>query len=165
VALCLPGASEREAGTRVLVVVSFSTIASGPKVAGSRASEKVTEMGVTRFKEISQYALYTDGNTTDVLKIYYKRAKGSFLPHSRKYRFGRSIKMMLTESDRGVRQEMHVISPFLQRALGELDLLSASKQSAMDEKARLLSDIDRLERVVVDTIGDMRSRIDKLGNV
>ena len=123
----------------------------------------LTEMGVTRFKEISQYALYTDGNTTDVLKIYYKRAKGSFLPHSRKYRFGRSIKMMLTESDRGVRKEMHVISPFLQRALGELDLLSASKQSAMDEKARLLSDIERLERVFTDTIGDMRSRIDKLG--
>ncbi len=71
--------------------------------------------------------------------------------------------MMLTESDRGVREEMHVISPFLQRALSELDLLSASKQSAMDEKARLLSDIERLERVFTDTIGDMRLRIDKLG--
>ena len=124
----------------------------------------LTEMGVTRFQEISQYALYKEGNTTDVLKIYYKRAKGSFLPHSRKYRFGRSIKMMLTESNRGVREEMHEISPFLQRALSELDVLSTNKQSVRDEKANLLSDIDNLERVFIDTIGDMRSRIDKLGN-
>ena len=124
----------------------------------------LTEMGVTRFQEISQYALYTEGNSTDVLKIYYKRAKVSFLPHSRKYRFGRSVRMMLTESDRGVRQEMHEISPFLQRALSELDKLSIGKQSAKDEKARLLSDIEHLERVFNDTIGNMRSRIDKLGN-
>ena len=120
----------------------------------------LTEMGIKRFDEISQYALYSEGQTTDVLKIYYKRAKGSFLPQSRKYRFGRSIKMV--PGGRDGRTEMHEISPFLQRAIGELDVLSTRRKSKVDEKVRLLADIDNLERVFKITMGEIRAKIDNL---
>ncbi len=39
-------------------------------------------MGITSFKDVTKYSLRQQGNT-DVLKIYYKRAKGSFLPRSK----------------------------------------------------------------------------------
>ena len=46
----------------------------------------LTEMGITSFESISKYTLRQEGDF-DILKIYYKREKGSFLPRSKKFRF------------------------------------------------------------------------------
>ena len=52
----------------------------------------LSEMGITRFHEIASYTLRQEGVDKDVLRVTYKRAKGSLLPYSRKYKFGRSQK-------------------------------------------------------------------------
>ena len=51
----------------------------------------LTEMGITSPEDISRYSLQKSNNV-DILRIVYKRQKGSFLPTSKKFRFGRAKK-------------------------------------------------------------------------
>lgn len=122
----------------------------------------LSEMGITRFNEISHYTLRQEGVAVDVLKIYYDRAKGSFLPTSRKYKFGRATKTVRTDSASNARSEVHEISPFLQRALSELDSLVERRRHTVDDRAALLEDIDHLEQVMQAKIQEIRSRVEKL---
>ena len=122
----------------------------------------LTEMGITRFKEISHYTLRQEGATLDVLKIYYDRAKGSFLPTSRKYKFGRATKTVRVDSGTNGTSEVHEISPFLQRALSELDSLVERRRHTGDDKAALLEDINHLEQVMQAKIREIRERVEQL---
>ena len=122
----------------------------------------LTEMGITRFKEISHYTLRQEGAAVDVLKIYYDRAKGSFLPTSRKYKFGRATKTVRTDSGTNGTSEVHEISPFLQRALSELDSLVERRRHTVDDRAALLEDIDHLEQVLQTKLEEIRGRVEKL---
>ena len=114
----------------------------------------LSEMGVVRFYEISHYMLRQTGQSKDELKIYYKREKGSFLPVSRKYRFGRSLKTVVADSGTGRMQDIYEISPFLLRAVAELDSLVLSKKAAsagnaiINQKAQLLVELNDLDRLV-----------------
>jgi len=120
------------------------------------------EMGVTRCSEISHYAMRQDGPTKDVLRIYYERAKGSFLPVSREYKFGRSAKTVRTGGrDSGV-QEVYEISPFLQKAVTELDSLVTQREAAADDKEQLLAEIDDLERTVHAKCSALKARVARM---
>ena len=120
------------------------------------------EMGITRCEEISHYSLRQEGPQKDALKIYYERAKGSLLPHSRKYKFGRSTNTLRTGSgDSGV-QEVHEISPFLLKAIAELDELVSRREEAVDDKQQLLAEIEHLERTVLLKCGDLKARIERM---
>ncbi|MFT5447142.1 MAG: hypothetical protein ACI9DC_002317 [Gammaproteobacteria bacterium] len=122
----------------------------------------LAEMGITRFREISHYALTQEGEKKDALRIYYKRAKGSLLPVSRKYKFGRSTKTVRAASGIGGTQEVHEISPFLQKALIELDSLVTQHKTTIDEKQLMLADIEELEHSVLSTCSSLRARIKRL---
>lgn len=122
----------------------------------------LTEMGITRTGEISSYVLRMEGESTDVLKIYYLRAKGSFLPQSRKYKFGRAANTVRTDSGTGTTQVVHEISPFLRKAVAELDTLVKAQRDAASEKARLLADVEELGQIMHDRIDEIRSRIKRL---
>ena len=82
----------------------------------------LAEMGVSSFTDITKYIMRQEGGY-DILKIYYKREKGSFLPRSKKFRFGRSTRTVMIDSGRQKWQEMREISPFLLRAITELNKL------------------------------------------
>ena len=51
----------------------------------------LTEMGISDPEQIERYSLETNNNV-DILRIIYKRKKGSLLHASKKFRFGRSKK-------------------------------------------------------------------------
>lgn len=122
----------------------------------------LTEMGIARTGEISSYILRMEGETTDVLKIYYQRSKGSFLPQSRKYKFGRAANTVRTDSGTGATQLVHEISPFLRKAVAELDTLVKAQHDAATEKARLLADVDELQQIMQDRLDEIRARIKRL---
>lgn len=84
------------------------------------------EMGITRAHQISHYTLRPDGAEKDVLKIRYKRAKGSLLPESRTYKFGRSLKTIIADGGSSRMEHTYEISPFLLKAVSELDSLVTS---------------------------------------
>jgi len=122
----------------------------------------LAEMGITRFHEISHYALRQEGSHKDVLKVYYKRAKGSLLPDSRKYKFGRALKTVVADGGTSRMEDVHEISPFLLKAVAELDQLVTQKQTSVDRQAQLLVELDHLERVVSSKVADLRKQIESL---
>jgi len=122
----------------------------------------LTEMGISHPEEISDYVLRTEGEVSDTLKIIYKRGKGSFLPQSRTYKFGRAANTLLTDSATSSTQRVHEISPFLQLAIVELDTIVNAKRVALTEKDQLLSELLELEQSLQSTIADIRARIVRL---
>ncbi|MGQ7844119.1 DUF3461 family protein [Granulosicoccus sp. 3-233] len=114
----------------------------------------LAEMGIVRFHEISHYSLRQDGLDKDVLRIIYKRAKGSFLPYSRKYKFGRSLKTVVADGGTARMEHSYEISPFLLKAVAELDKLvdinkhDSSKSSNTELAADVLTELNELESMV-----------------
>jgi hypothetical protein len=115
----------------------------------------LAEMGIVRFHEIAHYSLRQDGADKDVLRINYKRAKGSFLPYSRKYKFGRSIKTVIADGGTARMESTYEISPFLLKAIAELDVLvqknefqDHSAAANADIKSDLLSEIAELDQLI-----------------
>lgn len=133
----------------------------------------LAEMGIVRFHEISHYSLRQDAPDSDVLRIIYKRAKGSLLPYSRKYKFGRAQKTAIADGGTSRMQHSYEISPFLLRAVKELDELvtinkhDSSKSSTTDLKSDLIAEIDELKQLVTqsvpsDNLAAVQSKIDSL---
>lgn len=118
----------------------------------------LAEMGITRFHEISHYKLSGKSSSEDVLRIKYERAKGSLLPDSRKYKFGRSIKTVIADGGTARMEQTYEISPFLLAAVAELDsLITAREKNAASAKStsaksctklNMISDVDQIERLL-----------------
>jgi hypothetical protein len=114
----------------------------------------LAEMGIVRFHEISHYSLRQDGADKDILRVNYKRAKGSLLPYSRKYKFGRSLKTVIADGGTARMEHTYEISPFLLKAVAELDGLVAQnrldtgKSVNTDLVSDLLSEVNELEQLM-----------------
>jgi len=121
----------------------------------------LTEMGITSFESISKYTLRQEGDF-DILKIYYKREKGSFLPRSKKFRFGRATRTVMVDSGRQQWQEVSEISPFLLRALTELNKLAHEENKVADNKESISEDLLHLERIMAEKLAVIRAKIDQL---
>ncbi|MDC9720167.1 MAG: DUF3461 family protein [Gammaproteobacteria bacterium] len=121
----------------------------------------LTEMGITSFDAISKYTLRQEGDF-DILKIYYKREKGSFLPRSKKFRFGRATRTVMVDSGRQQWQEVSEISPFLLRALTELNKLAHEEKKILNSKEAIAQDLAHLERIMAEKLAEIRSQLEKL---
>ena len=121
----------------------------------------LTEMGITSFESISKYTLRQEGDF-DILKIYYKREKGSFLPRSKKFRFGRATRTVMVDSGRQQWQEVSEISPFLLRALTELNKLAHEENKIAASKESISEDLVHLERIMAEKLAEIRAKIDQL---
>ena len=119
------------------------------------------EMGITSFNAINKYNLRQEGDF-DVLKIYYKREKGSFLPRSKKFRFGRATRTVMVDSGRQQWQEVSEISPFLLRALTELNKLAHEEKKAVDSKEAITENLVHLERIMTEKLAEIRAQLDRL---
>ena len=121
----------------------------------------LTEMGITSFESINKYTLRQEGDF-DILKIYYKREKGSFLPRSKKFRFGRATRTVMVDSGRQQWQEVSEISPFLLRALTELNKLAHEENKISASKESISEDLMHLERIMAEKLAEIRAKIDQL---
>ena len=122
------------------------------------------KMGVTSVDSVDKYTLRHQGDT-DVLKIYYKRPKGSFLSRSKKFTFvrGRSAIPKQTRGAAGF-EDINKVSPMLLKALEELKQLQARRQESepTDPKERFLANLDHLEKVMTAKLDDIRRQIQEL---
>ncbi|MCW8886990.1 MAG: DUF3461 family protein [Motiliproteus sp.] len=123
----------------------------------------LTEMGVAEdsIEEIYKYSLRQEVDQ-DVLKIYFKRGKSSLLPKSKKFKFGRAAHTHRVDSSQNKYQEFAEMSPFLMKAIDELHKLVQHEHEITDLKARLLNDLEHLEKVMANKIRDLRDDIEKL---
>jgi len=121
----------------------------------------LTEMGVNKPEEISRYTLHQIGDV-DHLRIIYKRKKNSLLPVSKRFKFGRSQKMVVVDSGTRKTETVHEISPFLLKAVAELDLIVKRKRSKKDLVRDLEEEIIRIEEDMGSHMASLRALIDKL---
>ncbi|MEH6650103.1 MAG: DUF3461 family protein [Motiliproteus sp.] len=119
------------------------------------------EMGIVSIADIYKYSLRQEGDN-DVLKIYFRRTKGSLLPKSKKFKFGRAVNTHRVDSSTNKYRETSEMSSFLMKAVDELHLLVKQEHDAMDVKQRLMDDVDHLEKVVVSKLEDIRRQINQL---
>ncbi len=119
----------------------------------------LTEMGICCPDEITHYALSQSDKNKDSLKIFYKRKKGSFLPHRKTFKFGRSAKMLVDKKSKSGSIEVFEISPFLQKAVAELDSLVDKHDSDVDLTKLLLKRVDQLEKDTMESTSEIRNII------
>jgi hypothetical protein len=118
-------------------------------------TKSLTEMGVLNPQQIAGYTTVHVREDMDVLKIDYRREKGSFLPKHRRYEFKRISKPMSGNELRGTEAIRYEISPILVKAIAELDaILADNKQIAATKKS--------LQRELVELNHDMNERIKHL---
>ena len=121
----------------------------------------LSEMGVTSFDDITKYTLRQEGGF-DILKVYYKREKGSFRPRSKKFRFGRATRTVMVDSGRQQWQEVSEISPFLLRAITELNKLAAEDVKTGSSKETIEQDLLHLERIMSEKLTEIRAKLEAL---
>jgi len=122
------------------------------------------EMGITSFKDITKYSLRRESDA-DVLKIYYRRPKGSLLSRSKKFTFAhprKSIPMQFRSGDKW--DSLKDSSPMLQSAVAELKKLTTEPAALPPEdlKARFLEDLNHLETVVNSKLDELRRQIESM---
>ncbi len=118
-------------------------------------------MGVNSVEDVVKYTIRHEGET-DVLKIYYKRAKGSFLSRSKKFSFIRGKRSIPIETRNSKAFEnITSVSPQLAEAIHELDALQAelNHQEPEDPKKKLEAHMDHLEKVMNDKLKEMQDII------
>ncbi len=119
----------------------------------------LTEMGVVGFDEITQYTVQQDKKDRDILRISYKRKKGSMLPKRKTFRFGRSAKMI---NDEQGTVEIFEFSPFLHKVMLELDSIIGTSHEDKDKVEALLEHINQLERETMFATAQMRTLLKEI---
>ncbi len=118
------------------------------------------EMKVKRPDQIDRYSVQSVDNT-DVLRIVYKRKKGSFLPESKRFRFPRIKKTSLEDSGRRKIDMRWEVSPFLQKAISELDQILDAEISEKRRRAIILDELRLLQEDAAHRIDYIRSLIEE----
>jgi len=118
------------------------------------------EMKVKRPDQIDRYSVQSVDNT-DVLRIVYKRKKGSFLPESKRFRFPRIKKTAMEDSGTRKIDIRWEVSPFLQKAVSELDQILETEISQKRRREIVLDELRRLEEDAAHRIDYIRSLIEE----
>ena len=121
----------------------------------------LTEMGINNPDQIVRFSLSTS-NKTDYLRIIYRRKKGSLLPASKRFEFGRASKTVVTDSGSQRSQVVHEISPFVQRAVAELEDLVNNKKASAENAAVVKDELQRLQQEMTNRIAYIESLIDDM---
>jgi hypothetical protein len=121
----------------------------------------LTEMGINNPGEIERYSLSTTNNI-DILRLVYKRQKGSFLPTSKRFEFGRAAKTVVADSGTRKTEIVHEISPFLRKAMGELDGIISAKKSTIEQAKLVKLELQRLHQDMASRLTYIESLIDEI---
>jgi hypothetical protein len=123
------------------------------------------EMKIKRPTQIDRYSVQTIEHPdvhTDVLRIVYKRKKGSLLPESQRFRFPRIKKTSLEDSGTRKMDIRWEVSPFLQKAVSELDQLLTTELSKEENIKLILEEMRRLEEDAAHRIDYIRSLVQSI---
>jgi hypothetical protein len=121
----------------------------------------LTEMGINNPEQIERFSL-TTSSQTDYLRIIYRRKKGSFLPASKRFEFGRASKTVITDSGSRKTQVVYEISPFVQKAVEELEYIVNSKKSNVEHATIVKDELQRLHQEMTSRLAYIESLIDDM---
>ena len=119
------------------------------------------EMKIKNPFEIARYSVQSV-HTTDVLRIVYKRKKGSLLPHSKRFRFPRIKKTAIQDSGTRKMDIRWEVSPFLQKAVSELDQIISAELTKKENLKIIFDEMRRLEEDAKIRIDYIRSLLESI---
>lgn len=119
------------------------------------------EMGINNPQQIEKFAVYSTEDQ-DILRVIYKRKKGSPLAVSKKFKFPRLKKSVMVDS--GTRKTGMVFEsvPAFRDALHELEQLKVEKTRSDDLAGQINDEINFLEEDVALRIAYIRALVKKL---
>ncbi len=123
------------------------------------------EMKINMPTQIDRYSVQTvehPDEHTDVLRVVYKRKKGSLLPESKRFRFPRIKKTSLEDGGTRKMNMRWEVSPFLQKAISELDQVISTKLSKKENIKLILEEMKRLEEDAAHRIDYIRSLVESI---
>ena len=118
-------------------------------------------MGVTSTKDIEKFTLRYEGGH-DVLKIYYRREKGSLLPKSEKFKFGRSSKTVLADGGQQTYRQVQEPSLIVLRAMEELAQIVGKQHDIQVSKEDLVKELEHLAKVMTSKISEIKEKINAM---
>ncbi len=121
----------------------------------------LTKMGINNPGEIERFSLNTINNI-DIIRIVYKRKKGSLLPASKRFRFGRASRAVIADSGTRKTEVIHEISPFVQKAVQELEQIVGVKGTATEHAKLIKEEVRRLHEEVASRLAYIESLIDDM---
>lgn len=121
----------------------------------------LTEMGINNPGEIERFSLNTIDNI-DIIRIVYKRKKGSLLPASKRFRFGRAAKTVISDSGTRTTAVVHEISPFVQKAVQELEQLMDAKGATVVHQNLIKEEVRRLHEEVASRLAYIESLLERM---
>ena len=119
------------------------------------------EMGIQNPRQIDRYSVQT-ANNIDILRVVYKRKKGSLLPSSKRFRFPRTEKLHPGDGNVRAAQVYYEISPALHKSLAELDQIVQAKSSKSRQLEIIKEEIQRLQEETSTRLAYIDSLIDGL---
>jgi len=122
---------------------------------------RLTEMGVLHPEQISNFSVNSIAYT-DVLRVVYRRPKGSILPLTRTYKFPRVQKTAEIGSKKGKIKTVMESDPALREAVEELKDLMESKQQKQDVADSILEEIRLLEEDIALRTEYVRELVSKI---
>ncbi|SON50327.1 DUF3461 family protein [Vibrio tapetis] len=122
----------------------------------------LTGLGIQDPTQIERYSLRQEA-LKDVLKIYFHKQKGEFFAKSVKFKYPRQHKNVLVDSGSHQYKEVTEINRNLTLVIDELNTLTRpAKSPELDTKAKILSDLRHLEKVVSGKIAEIEADLEKL---
>ena len=121
----------------------------------------LSEMGINNPGEIERYS-HSTTNHVDVLRVIYRRKKGSLLPTSKRFEFGRSAKTVVADSGSESTETLYEISPFLHKAIKELDQLIDTRKSNIEHAKLVKEEMQRLHQELSSRMAYIESLIDEM---
>ena len=119
---------------------------------------KLTEMGIVNPDQIDRFSLQPSGDK-DILRVVYKREKGSLLPGSKKFKFQRMARMVSRD---GKNENVSEVSPHLSKVLLELQELVTTKHTHAEQLAIIKDEMNRMEEELSTRMSHLTSLISKL---
>jgi len=120
------------------------------------------EMGISSPETIDRYSLQTINNM-DILRIVYKKHKGSILPDSKRFRFPRTEKLSPGDGKGRENQYYYEVSPVVLKAMAELDKIVKAKRERSHQLELIREEIQRLQEEAstrIDYISSLVSELD-----
>ena len=119
------------------------------------------EMGIPHPETIDRYSLQTINNI-DLLRIVYRKEKGSILPDSKRFRFPRTEKLSPGDGIGRDNQIFYEVSPEIRKAMVELDQIVQAKRDRKHQLEVINEEIHRLQEETSTRIEYLKSLVSDL---
>lgn len=119
-------------------------------------------MGILNPEQIDRYSLQTINNT-DILRIVYKRQKGSLLPTSKRFRIPRTEKLNPGSGNTRETAISYDIAPVVHKAMAELDQIVHARRDKTHQLEVIKEEIQRLQEETSTRIEYIKTLINERG--